>query len=252
MMMEGILRHQSAMTFSRHYVDTHGQSEVAFAFCHLLGFELMPRLKRIHKQRLSRPFAGRPHDYPELKPILTQPIGWQLIKQQYDAMVMYATALFLGTANAEALLSRFARPAKMHPTYQALGELGRAVKTIFLCRYLQSEALRQDIQSGLNTVEQWHSANRFIFFGNQSELKSSKLDDQLTSALSLQLLQNCLIYINTLMVQQLLTEPHWYQQMGDADWRALTPLFWLHVNPYGRFQIDLATRLPLATDGQAM
>jgi hypothetical protein len=24
-----------------------------------------------------------------------------------------------------------------------------------------------------------------------------------------------------------------------------TPLFWEHVNPYGRFELDMATRLPL-------
>jgi hypothetical protein len=40
------------------YVDTHGQSEVAFAFCHLLGFNLMPRLKNIARQKLSLPGAG--------------------------------------------------------------------------------------------------------------------------------------------------------------------------------------------------
>ena len=33
----------------KQYVDSHGQSEVAFAFTHLLGFELMPRLKRIRQ-----------------------------------------------------------------------------------------------------------------------------------------------------------------------------------------------------------
>ena len=27
--------------------------------------------------------------------------------------------------------------------------------------------------------------------------------------------------------------------------RALTPLIWEHVNPYGRFELDMTTRLPL-------
>jgi hypothetical protein len=27
---------------------------------------------------------------------------------------------------------------------------------------------------------------------------------------------------------------------------SLTPLIWEHVNPYGRFELDMTTRLPLA------
>ncbi|NOT55597.1 MAG: Tn3 family transposase, partial [Deltaproteobacteria bacterium] len=53
-MMEGVLRHCTEMEVGQHYVDSHGQSEVAFAFRHLLGFDLMPRLKAIASQKLSR------------------------------------------------------------------------------------------------------------------------------------------------------------------------------------------------------
>ena len=41
-MIEGVLRHCTNMEIEKNYVDSHGQSEVAFAFCHLLGFELLP------------------------------------------------------------------------------------------------------------------------------------------------------------------------------------------------------------------
>jgi hypothetical protein len=40
-MVQGVLHHNTEMTVEKNYVDTHGQSEVAFAFCHLLGFELL-------------------------------------------------------------------------------------------------------------------------------------------------------------------------------------------------------------------
>ena len=30
------------------------------------------------------------------------------------------------------------------------------------------------------------------------------------------------------------------------DLGALTPLFWEHVNPYGRFELDMDARLPIA------
>jgi hypothetical protein len=33
--------------------------------------------------------------------------------------------------------------------------------------------------------------------------------------------------------------------MTGADRRALTPLFWTHVNLYGRFDLDMDTRLDL-------
>ena len=59
-MIEGVLRHCTEMEVEKTYVDSHGQSAVAFAFCHLLGFQLLPRLKRIHAQRLYRPLAGEP------------------------------------------------------------------------------------------------------------------------------------------------------------------------------------------------
>lgn len=244
-MIEGVLRHLTTMEVEKNYVDTHGQSEVAFAFCYLLGFQLLPRLKQIHLQKLSRPTVGRPDDYPKLQAILTTPINWDLIRQQYDQMVKYATALRLGTADAEAILKRFTRDNLKHPTYQALLELGRAAKTIFLCQYLHSEALRREIQEGLNVIENWNSANGFIRFGHHEDFTSNCLPDQEISALSLHLLQNSLVYINTLMLHEVLEQPEWFQQMMPADWRGLTPLFYSHINPYGTFNLDLRERLPI-------
>lgn len=53
---------------------------------------------------------------------------WELIEQQYDQMVKYATALRLGTAEAEQVLRRFTRGGPKHPTYQALEEHGDTMK----------------------------------------------------------------------------------------------------------------------------
>ena len=208
-MIEGVLRHCTEMAVDRQYVDTHGQSTVAFAFCRLLGFQLLPRLKAIHKQKLYRPDVGQPDAYPNLQPVLTQPIDWELIRQQYDQMVKYATALRLGTAETEAILRRFTRDNVQHPTYKAFAELGKAVKTIFLCRYLHAEALRREIHEGLNVIEQWNGANDFIFFARRGELASNRREDHEVSMLALHLLQNCMVYVNTLMIQQVLAQPHW-------------------------------------------
>ena len=244
-MIEGVVHHCTEMEVDRQYVDSHGQSTVAFAFCRLLGFQLMPRLKAIHVQKLSRPDAGQPDAYKNLQPILTKPIDWELIRQQYDQMIKYVTAVRLGTAETESILRRFVRSNIQHPTYKAFAELGRAVKTIFLCRYLHSEDLRREINEGLNVIEQWNSANDFIFFARRGEMVSNRREDHEVSMLALHLLQNCMVYINTLMLQQVLTQSQWSGKITPRDLRALTPLIWEHVNPYGRFELDMDARLPI-------
>ena len=244
-MIEGVLRHCTAMQVDRQYVDTHGQSEVAFAFCHLLGFKLMPRFKNLHEQKLSLPDKQLAKELPNLRWILRDVIDWTLIEREYDEMVKYTTALRLGTAETEAILQRFTRNNHQHPTYKALSELGRVIKTIFLCDYLMNEDVRIEVHEGLNVVENWNSANSFILYGNRGEIRSNDVDAQEVTILSMHLLQACLVYINTLMVQEVLAEPQWYDRMTEADWRGLTPLFTLHVNPYGRFDLDMSQRIPL-------
>jgi TnpA family transposase len=154
-MIEGLLRHCTTMEVERNFVDTHGQSEVAFAFCKLLNFDLLPRLRWLYAQRLYRPETGRPDAYPNLQLIFTRPINWELIRQQYDQMVKYATALRLGTAETEAILRRFTRNN---------------------------------------------------FYGRSGEFSTNSREEQDLGALGLHLVQNCLVYINTLMIQRVLSE----------------------------------------------
>ena len=97
--------------------------------------------------------------------------------------------------------------------------------------------------------EQWNGANDFVFFARRGELVSNRTEDHELSMLALHLLQNCMVYINTLMMQQVLARPHWAGRLTPTDLRAVTPLIWEHVHPYGRFELDMETRLDLSPNG---
>ena len=184
-MVEGAIRHGTTMEVEGNYVDTHGQSEIGFGITRLLGFDLLPRIKRINKVRLYRPAAGEPGAFPNLAPaLISRAIRWDLIAQQYDQMIKYATAI------------------------------------------------------------------RTLFFGKGGDIATNRRDDQELSVLCLRVLQCALVYINTLMLQDVLADDDWTDTLTPEDRRGLTPLFWTHVAPYGEVKLDMTSRLSLR-DGSA-
>jgi len=126
-----------------------------------------------------------------------------------------------------------------HPTYKALAELGKVEKTIYLCEYLSSVALRHEVEAGLNVVERWNEANDFIRYGRQGLFATNGREQQELSALCLHLVQNCLMLINSILVEQTVAQHQLLEQFSRDDRRALTALFYEHVNPYGLFELDV-------------
>ncbi len=63
--------------------------------------------------------------------------------------------------------------------------------------------------------------------------------------LALHLLQISLTFIQTLMIQDVLTEPAWMSKMTREDLRGLTPLIYSNVNLYGLIRLNMTERLTL-------
>jgi TnpA family transposase len=64
---------------------------------------------------LPAPKRGNWKSTPTFRPILTRPINWEISEQQYDQLIKFATALGLGTADAESILRRFTKSNLQHP-----------------------------------------------------------------------------------------------------------------------------------------
>lgn len=155
-------------------------------------------------------------------------------------MVKAAVALKRGTATSEAIVKRYNSYNVTHPTYKALAEVGKAEKTIYLCDYLASRDVQREVREGLNVVENWNATNDFICYGRQGELATNSREQQEVVTLSLQLLQNCLMLINTLLVERTIEREGMWEWLTAEDLRGLTPLFHGHINPYGQFALDLS------------
>ncbi|HEX7160111.1 MAG TPA: Tn3 family transposase [Trebonia sp.] len=69
------------------------------------------------------------------------------------------------------------------------------------------------------------------------------------TALCLRILQAALVYVNTLILQDVLAEGEWAAMLGPAGRRGLTPLFWQHVRPYGEVRPDMGARLRIGGAG---
>ena len=163
---------------------------------------LMPRLKRIKYERLYLPNKGMAESYPNLAGTFARPIRWDLVEQQYDEMVKSSVAIKRGTASTEAILKRYNSYNVTPPTYNALAEVGKAEKTIFLCDYLPSLEIQREVHEGLNVVENWNATNDFICYGRPRRVSDEQPRAARGSHLSLQLLQNCLMLIDTILVER--------------------------------------------------
>jgi TnpA family transposase len=203
-MVEGAMRHETTMKVETNYVDSHGASLIGFGITRLLNFDLIARFKQINTMKLYLPGRTDRFSYPLLRPALTRPIRPDIIANNYDLIIKYATAIRQGTASTEALLRRF-QGETTHPAYSAMLEVGCAQRTIFLARWLRDRDLQHETESGLNVVENYNGVNDYIRFGSRGELASNRREDQELAMVCLQILQSCLGYIFSELVNDL----HW-------------------------------------------
>ncbi len=236
--LDGLVEHDTELDPRVLYTDTHGFTEVVMAAGHLLGFSLEPRIADLGDQTLYK--IDREAAYPGLDPILTGTVKTHLIGPAWDGVVRLVASMRTRTASPSLILHRLGSYARQNSLHQALAEIGRVRKTVFVLRFLDDAGYRRHIGQELNKGERSHVLSRFLFFGKEGAVRGRTFQDQVNTFSCLAVLHNAVVVWNTLrigeVVAQLRAEGH---VITDEDLARTSPLLHAHINPFGQYRFDL-------------
>ncbi len=222
--------------------DTQGQNAPVFGLAYLLGIELMPRIRNWKDLRLHRP--GKESVYQHIDELFSIPINWDLIENHYKDMLRVVMSIKAGRIHPSTILHKLGTYSRKNRLYQAFRELGRAIRTRFLLRYMADEELRSTIQAATNKSESFNGFTKWLFFGGEGIIAENDREKQRKLIKYNHLVANCLIFYNVFSLTRIL---HEYLQDGNvlneevlAD---LSPYLTFHVNRFGWYRLD-PTRQP--------
>jgi TnpA family transposase len=156
--LDGLLENETELPIRAHIVDTHGYTDHVFGLCYLLGFTFMPRLKNLAARRLFKP-AGSPEEglfgsrsYAHLDSLFSGTTDLNLIAEQWDGLLRVAASLKNRIVSANVIVRRLVSSSPTNRLAKALTHLGQLVKTIYLLRFLNDPALRQQVRTQLTDL----------------------------------------------------------------------------------------------------
>lgn len=240
--LDEILDNETELPILEHTTDTAGYTELVFALFDLLGLQFSPRIRDLSDQRLYR--MNRDTTYPNLEPLLKGTINTERILSRWDDMLRVVGSLKQGWVTASLFISKLQSFPQQNALTRSFQEYGRLVKTIFILRYLESEEYRRRISTQLNKGETLHSLRRFLFFAHQGQIRRRQDEDLANQASCLNLVTNAVVAWNTVYVaaaiEQLKAEGY---PFSETDIAHLSPARYEHINPYGKYEFDIAKNL---------
>ena len=226
--LDGVLYHESDLDLEAHDTDTHGYTEINFAAFVLVGMRFCPRIRSLHRPRIS--CADPAHDHGVLEPVLQRgrrAVNFRLIAEQWDRLGQFDAACPAGHATASAALQRLNRFQASNRFYAATRELGRALKTEFVLQYMSEPQLRATVRRGLLKVEQLHALARAVYDGQRGRISAREVYDQVNACSCLTLILACIIYGQAREISRMAAAPDF---PFDPDLlRHVNPIEWKNV-----------------------
>lgn len=143
------------------------------------------------------------------------------------------------------ILNKLNTYSKKNKLYQAFRELGSAIRTLFLLKYLSNEKLRSTIQAATNNSESFNGFAKWVFFGSEGIIAENNREGQRKIIKYNHLIANCLIFYNVFQLTRILHEYIQEENKIDAEVLSdLSPYLIFHVNRFKKYRLDSNQRPP--------
>lgn len=220
-----------------HSTDTHGANQVNFAILSMFSYQFAPRYRDIRDKIDSLYGFDNPKEYNEnflLKP--NGKVNTRLIIEESDNIQHIMASLALKVTSQSVIIGKLSAYARKNRTKKALWELDNIYRSSYLLSYIDSVALRRNVQRALNRGESYHKLRRAVAYAFSGRLRvKTDLEQQIWSECS-RLLSNCVIYYNACILSALLKrKEHEGNQEQSDQIKRVSPVSWKHVNFYGEY-----------------
>jgi len=149
----------------------------------LLGFRFCPRFKdwadkNIYKQSLDIVYSEIEPLFREEKTNRVRVINTSLIIEQWDNIVRLVASLKNRKVTASLLIQKMATYSRVGRLVKAIGEVGRIFQTLYILEYIENPQLRGEVRLHLTRHESKNSLARYLFFGEEGELRRRDYESQ--------------------------------------------------------------------------
>ena len=233
--LDGLLMNAPGCKIKEQYADTGGFTDHVFAVTALLGFQFIPRIRDLPSKRL---YVFDPANTPkELKGLIGGKIRENIIIANWPDILRSAATMVAGVMPPSQLLRKLAAYPRQHALAEALKEIGRVERTLFIIEWALDADMQRRAQIGLNKGEAHHALKNALRIGRQGEIRDRTAEAQHFRMAGLNLLATIIIYWNTKHLGQAVTRRKGEGLDSPAHLLAhISPLGWAHILLTGEYR----------------
>ena len=236
-MLTGVMECRTGDDSIINICDSAGKSNLVFGLSGLINILLHPRVRSRHLKLWG---IGKNVEYKNIADAITGHIRLDRIDKGWQDVMWILASIEAGTGKPLIILNHLASQPQ-HPATQALEELGKLERSLYLLRYGKDLDLRRFVVPYTSRREHWNKFTGEVqAFGDL--IREKTLEDQEEVFWFLTVIQNAIVLWNALSLENILSDGS--MSVTAEDLKHILPTMTEHLNFVGKFDVDLQ-RTPL-------